>query len=50
MSNYDQQSGTTVNVDLDSFEYEQRTGTTVDIELQLLEVPEPPQNLTAELL
>ena len=37
MSDYDQQSGTAVNVDLDGFEYEQRTGTTVDIELQLSE-------------
>ena len=50
MSDYNQRSGTTVNADLDGFEYEQRTGTTVDIELQLLEAPEPPTNLQAELL
>ena len=35
MSDYEQRSGTAVNVDLGGFEYEQRTGTTVDIELSL---------------
>ena len=35
MSDYEQVSGTTVDVGLDNFEYEQRTGTTVNIELSL---------------
>ena len=42
MSDYEQVSGTTVDVGLDNFEYEQRTGTTVDIELQF----GPPYTIT----